>query len=237
MSGSGHGIGAEAPGSWSFGGDVADVFDDHITSSVPGYALLHELVVRATDTFLHEESIVIDIGCSTGTLINKIDQRHSGLKNLRLIGVDTEEPMIRKSKSRVEGNRPEFIHSDFVDCDFEGVSFISSVFTGQFVRPANRQIFLDRIYKSLEWGGAFCFAEKMRGSDARFQDILTSIYWDWKLDQGFSESELISKWKSLKGVMEPFSFQGNLDMLSRAGFKDVDLIWCAGPFRCLLAIK
>ena len=32
---------------------------------------------------------------------------------------------------------------------------------------------------------------------------------------------MFSKTRSLKGVLEPFSTQGNTDMLERSGFKDI----------------
>ena len=42
----------------------------------------------------------------------------------------------------------------------------------QFIAPKKRQLLFDKIYNSLNWGGAFVLCEKIRGSDARFQDIL-----------------------------------------------------------------
>ena len=45
------------------------------------------------------------------------------------------------------------------------------------------------------------------------------------------------KSRSLKGVMEPFSTQGNLDMLKRAGFQDVMTIQKYVCFEGFLAIK
>ena len=57
--------------------------------------------------------------------------------------------------------------------------------------------------------------EKVRGPDARFQDILNQVYIEYKLSQGFSESQIINKSKSLKGILEPFSTRGNLDLLKR----------------------
>ena len=65
--------------------------------------------------------------------------------------------------------------------------------------------------------------KKVRGPDARFQDIMTGIYNEFKLKQGYTPDEIISKSRSLKGVMEPFSTKGNLDMLNRAGFVDIIL--------------
>ena len=77
----------------------------------------------------------------------------------------------------------------------------------------------------------------MRGSDARFQDILTQTYNEFKISQGFSPSEIISKSRSLKGVLEPFSTLGNVQLMRRAGFKDIMTVFKYGPFEGFLAIK
>ena len=49
--------------------------------------------------------------------------------------------------------------------------------------------------------------------------------------------EIIAKAKSLKGVLEPFSTQGNLDLLKRAGFVDIITIFKYLCFEGFLAIK
>mgnify|MGYP000692191902 CR=1 FL=1 len=79
--------------------------------------------------------------------------------------------------------------------------------------------------------------EKVRGPDARFQDILNDLYTDFKLEQGYSSEEIIGKSRSLKGVLEPFSSQGNLDLLSRSGFVDIMTIFKYFCFEGILAIK
>ena len=45
--------------------------------------------------------------------------------------------------------------------------------------------------------------EKVRGSDARFQDIFTGLYNEYKLQNGYSAEEILGKTRSLK-VLEPF---------------------------------
>ena len=79
--------------------------------------------------------------------------------------------------------------------------------------------------------------EKVRGPDARFQDILNQVYTEFKLSQGFSEEQIINKSKSLKGILEPFSSKGNLDLLKRAGFKDIVTVFKYGNFEGFLSIK
>ena len=79
--------------------------------------------------------------------------------------------------------------------------------------------------------------EKIRASDARFQDIFSITYNDFKLKNNFSPKEIIYKTKSLKGIMEPFSDFGNLSLIKRAGFKDVIPVFQWLCFKGYLCIK
>jgi tRNA (cmo5U34)-methyltransferase len=79
--------------------------------------------------------------------------------------------------------------------------------------------------------------EKIRAPDARFQDICSGIYTDFKLENGFSAEEIVNKNRSLKGILEPFSVQGNIDLLRRAGFVDIMTVMTYVPFAGFLAIK
>jgi hypothetical protein len=96
---------------------------------------------------------------------------------------------------------------------------------------------IDKIYDSLNWGGAFIMYEKVRANDARFQDIISNLYMEYKLDQGYKAEEIISKAKSLKDVIEPFSTEGNMDMLKRAGFVDILTVQKYMNFEGFLVIK
>ena len=94
-----------------------------------------------------------------------------------------------------------------------------------------------RIYEALNWGGAFLLFEKVRGPDARFQDFMTAVYTDYKLERGYLAEEIVEKSRSLKGILEPFSTQGNIDLLKRAGFIDIMTILKFACFEGFLAIK
>ena len=41
--------------------------------------------------------------------------------------------------------------------------------------------------------------EKVRASDARFQDIMNQVYIDYKKDKKFSDKEIINKSRSFEG--------------------------------------
>ncbi|WP_431798380.1 methyltransferase domain-containing protein (plasmid) [Cupriavidus metallidurans] len=224
--------------SWSFGGAIAKTFDDHVSKSVPRYIDGHDLVVGLSDFFLSDQSTCYEIGCSTGALIRKI-ARHNKEKNIRAIGIDIERDMIShaESLSDEESGNLQFINADIVDFGLEKTDLIVAYYTVQFIRPRFRQNVIDRIYESLNWGGAFILFEKVRAPDARFQDIMASMYVDYKIEKGYSAGEIVAKTRSLKGVLEPFSTQGNIDLLKRAGFSDIMSIMKHVCFEGFLAIK
>ena len=114
---------------------------------------------------------------------------------------------------------------------------IISYYTNQFISPKKRQEVINKIYNSLNWGGAFLLFEKIRGPDARYQDIYSSIYQDFKIMQGYTEKEIVHKQRSLKGVLEPFSTAGNLGLLKRAGFEDITTVFQWVYFQGFFCIK
>ena len=114
---------------------------------------------------------------------------------------------------------------------------IIAYYTLQFIEPRYKQLLLNKIYKSLNWGGALILFEKVRANDARFQDILNSLYYDFKEENGFKSNEIFDKEKSLRGVLEPFSDAGNRGLLKRAGFVDTISIYKYISFKGYLCIK
>ena len=226
-----------ADGRWSFGGNVPDHFESHIGKSVPHYAHGHDVVAAISDFFLYDGATMYELGCSTAALTRKIAARNAD-RNVTIVGLEIEEAMVEVAEQTTADLRNvEIRRADILDAEFEPSDLIVSYYTVQFVRPALRQALLDKIYRSLKWGGAFLMFEKVRAPDARFQDMMSILYSDFKLEQGFSEREIVHKTRSLKGVLEPFSSQGNVDMLRRAGFVDQMSVFKHLCFEGFLAVK
>lgn len=225
---------------WRFRGDVVKKFDGHILKSVPLYKEGHAITAQLSDFFVKDGSTCYDMGCSTGEIPLALAQRNSHREGARFIGIDNEAEMIaeaERKRTELGLSSVSLLHDDIMQCDFEPADMITAYYTVQFVRPSVRQTLIDKVYSSLNWGGAFVMFEKVRGPDARFQDIFTSMYNDYKIEQGYTAEEIVGKSRSLKGVLEPFSTQGNIDMLRRAGFVDVVQIMRYVCFEGYLAIK
>jgi len=222
---------------WKFDKGVVENFESHVRRSIPFYESGHELVCELSDFFLQDGSLCYELGTSVGELIEKVALRNEH-KNVKYIGLDIEEPMIKKASDRCKSfPNIQLEVSDLRLTEFEPSDLIISYYCVQFIPPKFRQKLFNRIYQSLNWGGALILFEKVRGADARFQDILSSLYIEFKLCQGYASDEIIAKSQSLKGVLEPFSTQGNIDFLKRAGFQDIETVMKYASFQGFLAIK
>ena len=223
---------------WNFGGNVPDTFVDHIRHSVPLYAEGHEITCYLSDFFCADHGTCYEVGVSTGELIRKLAIHNKHKPHVHWIGMDCEPAMVNKAKEHCgDLENVKIFHQDARLFEFEPSDLIVSYYCMQFVPPRDRQTLFDIFYQSLNWGGAMILFEKVRGPDARFQDILTSLYNDFKVRQGFSADEIVSKTASLKGILEPFSTAGNLGLLERAGFVDVMTVMKYLGFEGYLAIK
>ena len=218
---------------WRFDKNVAENFDVHVLKSVPFYKISHDLSLKISEFFLKEKSICYDIGCSNGSLLNKISKKNK--KKINYIGIDSSQAMIDIPKKNFP--KIKFIKKNLNQVALKKCDLVLSLYTLQFIEPKYRQKVLTNIYRSLNWGGALILFEKIRGADARFQDILNFLYFDFKSEQGIKPTEIINKEISLRSVMEPFTIQGNLDLLKRAGFKDIMPISQYLNFKGFLAIK
>ena len=222
-------------GRWSFSGEVSKTFDEHVSRSVPFYNEGHQLIVDMQEFFLQDESVCYEIGCSTGSLIKLLSENNANEKT-KYYGIDNVKEMIEVAESKKIINA-KFLFEDITSYELLDSDMIVSYYTIQFIKPQLRQDVINKIYQSLNWGGSFFLFEKVRANDARFQDYLNSSYNEFKLRNDFTESEIFSKTRSLNGVLEPFSSQGNIDMLKRAGFVDIISIFKYLNFQGFMCIK
>lgn len=235
--GVGQGILKERAG-WDFSGKVAESFDEHVRKSVPFYSEGHDLVCYLSDFFCRNDSVCYELGCSTGALVKKLALHNKHKPDIKWIGIDIEQPMVDKAKQNCDGvPNIELFCGDILSFDYQKSDFITAYYTAQFVPSRVRQGLFNKIYESLNWGGGFVLFEKVRGPDARFQDMMTSVYTDFKLRNGFSPEEIVNKNQSLRGALEPFSTLGNMGLLQRAGFTDIMTVMKYVSFEGFLAIK
>ena len=95
--------------SWSFSQKIAPYFDDHISKSVPFYKEFQWLCCEISDYFIKEQSIVYDIGCSTGAFTHKLSDHHKDKKKLKIYAVDVVKDMILFAKKKNKKKNINFL--------------------------------------------------------------------------------------------------------------------------------
>ena len=226
-------------GKWTFGKKVPFYFEKHIKKSIPNYDESVEIIITLSTYFLNNNSVLYDVGCSTGKLIRILDKIHKG-KNIKFFGIDPEKAMIDYIKSLDEYKKSKnikLINNEVEKVKLLKSDMIISNYTMQFINFKKRKKILQKFYNSLNIGGAFLIFEKIYGNNSQFEKILSDMLIDFKIKNRFSEKQIINKNKQIKGVLNPLTLEKNLKLLSESGFKNVQIINQKINFVGILAIK
>jgi tRNA (cmo5U34)-methyltransferase len=180
---------------------------------------------------------VIEVGCSTGALIQRLARRHAA-EPVEFLGVDVVPEMVDVARERCRGEcnlRIEVVDGRRVD--YSDACLVVMYYTLQFIPVWQRQVLVERICREMRPGGALILFEKTRLPDGMLQDICNQIYESFKLEQGIQPEEILGKARSLRGVLEPFTSAENAALVTAAGFARPHVLYRKLAFEGLLAVK
>ena len=209
-----------------FSFETIENFDDHIAKSIPNYDLLVQSIVSLVPYFLTPDPAIIDLGCSTGKLLEAIPFEG------RKIGYDKSENLLPVSHGKTSYMlRDITLINHLVDA-----SVVLSIFTMQFIDRNKRQNLLNQIYSCLIDGGAFIWAEKVYADNSYWEHLFTSAHYDFKR-KSFTAQEILDKEQDLRTVMRLQTSEENQDMARKAGFRRSALLWKFFNFECHVFVK
>ena len=222
---------------FEFDEEVASVFDDMLSRSVPFYKEMQRLSISFACNFLQNNDKVYDLGCSTASTLIELSKHCKN--DLQLFGIDNSSAMINRAakKAKAYGVDIEFINADLHDDSYEGAKLILSNYTLQFIRPLQREKLVKKIYDSLENEGIFIFSEKVISSNSTLNKQSIDEYYEFKKTQGYSEFEISQKREALENVLIPYTEEENKKMILDAGFSHCETIFNWVNFATLIAIK
>lgn len=226
------------PGEWRFDQDVSRAFDSHVRKSVPFYDEIQRMVIELSEYFVRDQSVVYDLGSSTGTTIELLANTHAGKEDVQFIGFDLSEFMIREARKKADRPNVRFHHKNVLDVEFSPpANFVTALFTLQFLTLAERRRLLARIHQGMIEGGGFLFVEKVCAEHSSFEDIWTELYWDFKRRQGLTPEQILEKANSIRGILKPLTTEENRDLLSQIGFSRVEIFFKWYNWAGFLAVK
>lgn len=231
-------------GTWRFNDNVAKNFDKHVNQSIPHYKDLQLYISALAEWFIKDGSVIYDLGCSTGESIKNICKLNTKTK-FEIIGLDSSKKMIdlAKKKLNLKKLKKEGVNISLKTLDilkikkFKKSDLFLSVLLFPFINIHNREKIMQKIYKSLNPGGGFILVEKIRSSDPQFEDILNQLYFDFKLRQNLSESEILKKAKSLRSSMFLFNEKKNTQLIKKIGFNNYEIFFKCFNFIGYIIIK
>lgn len=226
---------------FQFNRDVAEVFDDMVSRSVPFYNEIHSLLLDMIDR-VYRGGRIYDLGCSTGTTMALIHQHFKRANRPRgpLIGVDNSQAMLDVCQEKLSSLQVEDYE---LRCEgvqktyFEDAGLVIMNYTLQFMGPDIRPQILSAIYQSLRPGSAFILSEKINLEDPKLHQLTTDLYYDFKRRKGYSELEISQKREALEKVLRPLTPEQQLTQLRDAGFQHVDTLFRWYNFTCYVGIK
>ncbi|MFP4609648.1 MAG: methyltransferase domain-containing protein [Thiohalophilus sp.] len=226
------------PGTWRFDEEVSRAFDAHVRKSVPFYDELQRMVIELSEYFVRDQSVIYDLGSSTGTTLAQLSEAHSAKENAQFMGFDLSESMIQEARKLVDRPNVRFFHKNILDVDFAPpANFIISLYTLQFLTLAERRELLTRINHGLVEGGGLLIVEKTRAETSFFEDIWMELYWDFKRRQDLTPEQILEKANSLRGVLNPLTTEENLDLLYQTGFSRIEIFFKWYSWTGFLAVK
>lgn len=212
-------------------------FDNHIDTSIRGYSDLWKDVVDYSQYFVENGTSVVDIGCSTGKMIKSMIAQNKFAPDAIYEGIEIEEDFW-KSYIADENNYDNisYFRGNALDYRFHNCSFVTSIFTMQFMPYYQRVDLINKIYRGLNPGGAFVFAEKTMPENVRIHEMRTFTYYDFKRGS-FTTDDILDKEKQLRHMTKPNTRTEIVDMCEEAGFVAVDSFWQNHAFTGFIALK
>jgi tRNA (cmo5U34)-methyltransferase len=222
-----------------FDANVADVFENMINRSVPGYALILDLIGMVTGKYGIAGTRCYDLGCSLGASTLMI-RRHLPA-GCHVIGIDNSKAMVDRCRANITRDHSiatvEIREESLLDTRIENASLVVLNFTLQFVSPDLRSTVLDNIWAGLNPGGALLLSEKVCFTDPNEQSAMTELHEAFKRDHGYSDLEIAQKRIALENVLVPSTMGTHLDELKRAGFSHPYLLARCLNFCSFIAVK
>ena len=212
-------------------------FDTHIDTSIRGYSDLWQDVVDISQYFVENDTNVVDIGCSTGKMLKSMITQNTFASNAIYTGLEIEPNFW----STYEHDEKDFNNLTYHKGDangyyFDNCSYITSIFTLQFMPYNERMDLIRRVFNGLNPGGAFVFAEKTMPENVRIHEIRTFTYYDYKR-RTFTTDDIMDKERQLRHMTKPNTRGELIQTCLDAGFQAVDTFWQNHAFTGFIALK
>jgi len=225
---------------FDFDDKVANVFEDMLKRSIPGYSAIISAVGMLTKIYSKPNSNYYDLGSSLGASALAM-RRNINHANCKVIAIDNSDAMVKRSQDIIEidnSTTPIEIYCDDIrNVKIENASVVVLNYTLQFISPINREKIIQNIFNGMNKGGILILSEKIIFEDKKLGERQIERYHNFKRLNGYSDIEISKKKDALENVLVPDSIETNQTRLYNAGFRTADVWHQAFNFISIVAEK
>lgn len=210
---------------------AAAEYDGNIRRSIPFYDLFHEATINVVASFLQEPENWVDIGCGTGTLVEKA---YDLFPSTRFMLADPSAAMLDIARMKMAGkNRVTILDPVMAeDIALSGkADVISAIQSLHYLGEKRRGQSVRNCFNLLREGGIFVTFENIRPLTGQGTVIGKKTWQRYEMRAGKSEDEARKHIDRFGEEYFPITVEEHLNLLRGTGFSTVELLW----YSCLQA--
>ncbi len=214
-------------------------FSENFAKSADGIILERGRLIGVLKSFYghflgdREHAEVLDLGCGDGTLTHELMKEYG---NFSVTLLDGSEDMLAKARRLVhEGRRAKFINASFQELlggkfDLPEYGFIFSSLAIHHLETEEKRELFAYVRDSLALGGYFLNIDVVLPPTEDLEGWYLETWREWVDEAGVEDgADIIGRYKGNQDN-KPDTLQGQLDMLTRLGYREVDCYYKNGIF-------
>ena len=190
--------------SWTFDTpEIAETFDSHVREQLPWYDMVTDAVVYIARNYLPEFGVVVDIGASTGNMVDKL-MPLTFERMADVVAIEKSISMCDVLKNKYKKSDCVVVeNSDVTKGDLPKADVYILFLTMMFIPIDKRKALMDSMRANCKQGGVIVVVDKICDHGGYFATVLKRLTMQFKLQQGAKPEDVLNKEMSLAGVQIP----------------------------------
>ena len=181
------------------GNMIGNNFNSHVREQLPFYEMLTNAVTMIVRNYLPENGLVYDIGASTGNITANIKD-FAISRNAFVHSIERSEEM-----AKTWGGYGNIHTANAIDFDYQEFDICICFLVLMFLSIEERKNLLIKLKSKLKQGGIIIVVDKLLVDGGYFGTVMRRLTLDWKLKNGSTPEQIITKELSLSGVQRPMT--------------------------------
>ena len=201
----------------------ASVYDEHIINVLPYYEEYHRQIIDLVKTMGFNSPEWLDTGCGTGTFALSASE---AISDISFTLCDPSEKMLEIAKSRISGNKIQFLNISSEQLDFENsFDVVTAIQCHHYLNMEERKKAVSNCYRALKDGGVFATFENIK-METEAADGIALKRWANFLREHGNPPEDVNMHIERRGVeIFPITIQQHIELLKKCGFRSVNILW------------